>query len=101
MKLNIEKERGQTEVPKEEPIMKMFHPTTGEEMDPDSIQYQAVCRFLYSNTNQPGPIGISNQQDLHHGQYLFGEGLRRSVANHIPESLYQGQLENALPDTEH
>ena len=87
----------------EEPILKLFHPTTGEELDPDSIQYQVLCRFLYSNNNFPSPRGISNQQDedLHQGQYLLGEGLRRPIANHIPEGLYQGQLENAPPDTEH
>ena len=65
-------------MPEEEPILKLFHPATGEELDPDSIQYQALCRFLYTDNNNLGPTGILNQQDddPHNGQYLPSEGLR-------------------------
>ena len=61
----------------EEPVLKLFHPTTGEELYPDSIQYQAMSRFLCSYINQPGPLGMSNQQDndFHQCQDLPGEGL--------------------------
>ena len=46
-------------MPEEESILKQFHPTIGEELDPDSIQYQTMCRFFYRDINHPGPSGMS------------------------------------------
>ena len=75
---------------KEEPTLRIYHPTTGEELDPNSVQYQAMCHFLNSDINNPGPSGTPNQQnnDFRQGEHLFGERQRRPVTNHILEGLY-------------
>ena len=85
-------------MPEEEPIMRLFDPTTGKELDPDSARYQVLRRFLYNDNNHPGS---SNQEDLHQGQHLPGKRLRRSAAGHIPENLRQRQHGIAPSDTQH
>ena len=85
-------------MPEEEPIMWLFDPTTGKELDPNSAQYQVLCRFLYNDNNHPGS---SNQEDLHQGQHLPGKRLRRSAAGHVPKNLHQRQNEIAPSDTQH
>ena len=87
-------------MPEEEPILKLFNPTTGEELDPDSIQYQALCRFLYSDNHHTGSTN-QKDKDLHQGQHLPRKGLWRPVANHIPEDLYQRQHGNAPSATQY
>ena len=87
-------------LPEEKPILRLFNPTTGEELDLDSIQYQTLCRFLYSDNNHPGSTN-QKDKDLHQGQHLPGKGLRRPVANHVPEDLYQRQHGNVPLDTQH
>ena len=67
-------------MPEEELIMRLFDPTTAEELDPDSAQYQVLCCFLYNDNNHPGS---SNQEDLHQGQHLLVkdyEGLLRATS---------------------
>ena len=81
----LERERSDsTSTSKEEPII--YHSTTGEALDPDSIQYRAMYLFLNEETLAPtGPC----QNNLQQPPYL-GERQRRPVADHTPDELYQG-----------
>ena len=68
----------------EEPII--YHPTTEEALDLDSIQYKAMYQFLNEETSAPtGPC----QNNLQQPPYL-SERQRRPVADHTPDELYQG-----------
>ena len=90
-----------------ESSMKIFHLTTGEELDLDSVQYQTIYHFLVNKVNTPLANVVASwvrNQQFHNprqGQHLPGEGQWKPVANHIPEGLYQGQLGNVPSDTRH
>ena len=45
----------------EEPTLIIYLPTTGEALDPDSIQYKAIYQFL--NIDTPAPTGMCQYQN--------------------------------------
>ena len=45
-------------MPEEEPANRIFHPTIGEELDPASVQYQAIHRFIINKDNTPSANAI-------------------------------------------
>ena len=96
-----DRERSKTDsMSGEEPTLIIYHPITGEALDPDSIQYKAMYQFL--NNDAPDPSGApqfptTNPQE----PPPFSERQRRPSADHIPEEVHQGQLGNPPLDTNH
>ena len=60
-----ERERSDsTSVSGEEPTITIYHPTTGEALNPDSIQYKVMYQFLNDEASTPtGPCQNNNLQE--------------------------------------